>query len=256
MTSTHSPGGDQPADSDKSVRVGLTAAFFRALAHEVSNDADLTPAGLSRAIRGVLPVDGAGLSTMASVLRMPLGSSSEAAAQAEVLQTSLGEGPCLAAAEAQAPMIADLADLTARWPTYAEELTAKTPFRAVAAIPLYAPGRGVFAALDLYSINPQLSSRLDLAEVDERVAAPAAALLTTCLEQVRDVEIQAATPEWYQGATGRRHDVWVAVGMVMAIRPGRTGDALSLLRAHAYTQGRSLDDLAPTSSTAGYPRPT
>jgi len=257
MTSTPSPTGDQPADGDqKSLHAGLTAAFFTALAHEVSDDADLTPAALSRAIGRVLPVDGAGLSTMASVLRMPLGSSSDAAAQAEVLQTSLGEGPCLAAAEAQAPMVADLVDLTARWPTYAEELTGKTPFRAVAAIPLYAPGRGVFAALDLYATDPQLSSRLDLAEVEERVAAPAAALLTTCLEQVRYVENQAVTPEWYRSAAGPRHDVWVAIGMVMAIRPGRTRDALSLLRAHAYTQGRSLDDLAADVVDGRLPRPT
>ena len=245
MTSTSSPAGDHPGEGDqKSEPAALTASFLMALAQEVVDDANLTPAALSRAIGRVLPVDGAGLSTMASGLRMPLGSSSDAAARAEVLQTSLGEGPCLEAAEAQAPMAADLAELTTRWPTYTEELTGKTPFRAVAAIPLYAPGRGVFAALDLYATDPRLSDRLDLAEVEERVAAPAAALLTTCVEQLRDIENQAATPEWYQSASGRRHDVWVAVGMVMAVRPGRTRDALSLLRAHAYTQGRSLDDLA------------
>jgi len=245
MTSTPSPAGDQPAGSDqKSSLVGSTAAFLTALAQEMGDDADLTPAALSRAIEQVLPVDGAGLSTVASTLRVPLGASSDAVTQAEVLQTSLGEGPCLEAAKAHAPMVLDLVELTSRWPAYAEELTGSTPFRAVASIPLYAPGRDVFAALDLYATGPQLSDRLDLAEVEERVAAPAAALLSVCLEQVRDVQNHAATPEWYRSATGRRHNVWVAVGMVMATRPGPSRDALSLLRAHAYTQGRSLDALA------------
>ena len=111
----------------------------------------------------------------------------------------------------------------------------------MAAIPLRAPGGGIFAALDLYSNGDQLRDRLDLAEVDE-VRDPVAALLSGCVEEVGDDG--EGQPEWYRQAAGRRHDVWVAIGMVMATRGGRRRDALSLLRAHAYSQSRSLDDLA------------
>ena len=101
----------------------------------------------------------------------------------------------------------------------------------------------MFAALDLYTTSPRLDGRLDLAEIDQRVAAPAAALLSTCLDQVGDPDDPAGTPEWYQSATGRRHNAWVAIGMAMAIRPVHRRDVISLLRARAYAEDRSLDDV-------------
>jgi hypothetical protein len=225
-------------------RTGLTARFLQAVGQEIGADV-LTPAALARAVVRVLPVDAAGMSTLMSVLRLPLGSSSDAAARAEELQTTLGDGPCLGAAEAQASLIADFDDLTRRWPLYTDELTAKTPFRSVAAIALHSPGHGVFAALDLFSTEPRLRDRLDVHAIDRHIAAPAAALLSTCLDEVSgDLALPDAAPGWYQTAAGRRHDVWVAIGMAMSRRPRRTSDALSLLRAQAFTQDRSLDDLA------------
>lgn len=243
MSETPPPTGEQPASSDgTSPRAGLTARFLAAVAEEVGQGI-LTPVALTRAAARVLEVDGAGLSTMVSVLRQPLAASSDDCRQAEELQTSLGEGPCLAAAEAQAAIVADLAEMEARWPLYAEELTGKTAFRAVAAVPLRAPGQGVFAALDLYSTGPRLTQVLHPREVAE-VAETAGALLTACVAQIQDVDSPEAGPDWYRAASGRRHDVWVAIGMVMGLRAERTRDALGLLRAHAYSLDRSLDDLA------------
>jgi len=221
----------------------LTARFLQAVGYEVGADV-LTPAALTRAVVQVLPVDGAGISIPTGALRMPLGSSSRTVAIAEELQTTLGEGPCLTAAQEQTTAVLDATEIASHWPLYTEELTAKTPFRAVAAIPLRAPGHGVFAALDLYTQSPRLHDQLDLADVETHLAAPAAALLTTCIEEIDAVEGPESRPEWYQTAAGRRHDVWVAIGMIMASRPGRTRDTLSLMRAHAYTEDRSLDDLA------------
>lgn len=234
-------------------RTGLTARFLQAVGQEVGADV-LTPAALARAVVEVLPVDGAGTSTLASVLRLPLGSSSDAAHRAEELQTTLGEGPCLGAAEAQASLVADLDDLIRRWPVYTDQLTDKTPFRAVAAIALRGPGRGVFAALDLYSTEPRLADRLDLQEIDRHVGAPLAALLSTCLDEVHgNITVAGTTPAWYETAAGRRHDVWVAIGMLMGRRLRRTSDALSLLRAQAFSQDRSLDDLAADIVTRRVP---
>lgn len=224
-------------------RAQLTARFLVAVGHEVGSGV-LTPTTLARAVVRVLPVDGAGLSTLVGALRLPLGASSELATCAEELQTTLGEGPCLDAALAQAAVAFDIPELSARWPTYTAELTVKTPFRAAAAVPLRLPGHDAFAALDLFIVDPRARDRLDLLELDRQIAAPAAALLTTCLDQVPDGGGLDTKPEWYRTAAGRRHDVWVAIGMVMAERPEPARDALSVLRAHAYRRDRSLDELA------------
>jgi hypothetical protein len=243
MSTSSPPAGERSTSDDRQSRAsGTTARFLLAVGQEVGTGR-VTPAALARAAVRVLPVDAAGLSMMVNVLRLPLGASSDDATQAEELQSTLGEGPCLDAAESQTELVADLADIEARWPLYADELTGTTPFRAVAAIPLRAPGGSIFAALDLYSTGERLRDRLDLAEVDE-VRDPLAALLGGCVEEVGDGEGGQEQPEWYRQASSRRHDVWVAIGMVMATRGGRRRDALSLLRAHAYSQARSLDDLA------------
>lgn len=222
--------------------VGWTGGYLTAVGHEVGAGG-LSPAALARAAVRVLPVDGAALSIMLDVLRLPLGASGEDARRAEELQTSLGEGPCLDAAASRRAVVADLDHLTTRWTSYGDELLSTTPFRSVAAIPLIEPGRGVFAALDVYSTEPRLSDLLDPDHLDE-IPRTVAALLTTCVEQIHDVDTPADGPSWYQAAAGRRHDVWVAIGMVMAGQARRTRDALSLLRAHAYSSQRSLDDLA------------
>lgn len=245
MTATPPPDSESALSEQSQWRVGLTATFLQAVGQEVGTDV-LSPAALARAVVRVLPVDGAGTSTLVGVLRLPLGSSSDAAARAEEFQTTLGEGPCLGAAETQASLVADYDDLARRWPLYTDQLTAHTPFRSVAAVALRSPGHGVYAALDLYSTNPQLRDRLDLDAIDRQLAAPAAALLSTCLDEVYgDVAAPDAAPQWYQTAAGRRHHVWVAIGMLMGgRRPRRTSDALSLLRGQAFIQDRSLDDLA------------
>lgn len=244
------PAADgSPRTRRRGRRARLTARFLEAVGHEVGSEDDLTPSTLARAAVRVLPVTAAGLSTTDDALRIPLGSSSAAAATAEMLQTSLGVGPCLDAAQAQASVAFALSDLRARWPLYAEKLLAETPFRAVVSIPLFAPGHAVFAALDLYTTTSRLDDQLDLAELDQGLGAPAAALLSTCIQKILDVDELIPEPGWAETSAGRRHNVWVAIGMVMASRSGSTrpasrGDALNLLRLQAQTQDRCLDDLA------------
>lgn len=237
------PGEDEAThDAVRGRRAGLTARFLLAVGEEVDEEG-LTPAALTRAVVRVLPVDGVGVSSLIRELRMPLGSSSADSARAEELQTTLGEGPCLHAAQTESRDVFDLDDLKTRWPLYAEELLRQTPFRSVVSLPLSAPGHGVFAAFDLYTRSPRING-IDLDEVEREVAAPAAALLSTCIDEVRDQDVLAAAPGWYQSAAGRRHNAWVAIGIVMGSRNVRQGDVISLLRAHAYTQDRTLDDVA------------
>lgn len=222
----------------------LTADLLQSVSHRMRGSTGLTPTVLAQAAVDLLPVDAAGLSTLLEILRLPLGGSSPAASVAEELQTSIGEGPCLAAAVAKAACVADLAELTHRWPVYGEELVRRTPFRSVASIPLSTPDGEVFAALDLYAEDAHLSRRLDVAAITDHVAGPVSALLSICMADVHDVDLDDAMPDWYRVATSRRHHVWVATGMLVGRRRQATRDALALLRAHAYSLDVTLDELA------------
>ncbi|MGI3780544.1 MAG: ANTAR domain-containing protein [Janthinobacterium lividum] len=204
----------------------------------------LTPSVLSQAVVDLLPIDAASISSMLEVLRLPLGASSRAAQTAEELQTSIGEGPCLAAAVTRTVRVADEAELTTRWPTYGEELLKRTPFRSVASMPLKTPDGEVFAAMDLYAEDGYLSQRLDLDAIDEFVVGPVSALLSICMAGVHDVDLDQAMPDWYREATARRHHVWVATGMLIGRRRQPTADALAVLRASAYSRDLTLDELA------------
>lgn len=221
----------------------LTAEFLQTVGQQMRSSG-LTPTALAQAAAALLPVDGASISTLLGALRLPLGATGEAAGTAEELQTSLGEGPCLAAAATRTTAVADLAELMARWPVYGEELTQRTPFRSVASVPLSTPDGEVFAAMDLYADDDHLSRRLDLDAVDRHIAAPVSALLSICMVDVGDVDLEQALPDWYRLATARRHQVWIASGMLIGRQQQPTRDALSLLRAHAYALGRTLDDVA------------
>ena len=123
----------------------LTATFLQIVSDRMRGDG-LTPTVLAESAAELLPVDGASISTLLEILRLPLGASGPAASMAEELQTSLGEGPCLAAAVARTVRVADLAELTHRWPVYGEELLRRTPYRSVASVPLATPDGDVFAA--------------------------------------------------------------------------------------------------------------
>ena len=221
----------------------LTASFLETVSQRMRAPG-LTPAVLAEAAAELLPVDGAGISTLLGALRLPLGGTSAVVAVAEELQTSLGEGPCLAAAVTKTVAVADQAELTTRWPVYGEELMRRTPFRSVASVPLSTPDDEVFAALDLYAEDDHLSQRLDLEAIRQHLAPPVAALLGICLAGVRDDGLSQAMPDWYRDVTARRHHVWVAIGMLVGRRQQPTRDALDVLRAHAYSLERTLDELA------------
>ncbi|MGI3780269.1 MAG: ANTAR domain-containing protein [Janthinobacterium lividum] len=229
--------------SEDTARGSLSADFLEAVGQQMG-DGPLTAGALARAGAQLLPVDAVGISTVAGPLRLPLGGSTAAAEEAEELQTTLGDGPCLAAAQSKAPCAADLGDLLRRWPLYGEELTRRTPYRSVASVPLPTPDGEIFAALDLYSEDPRLSGRLDLGLVAAELAAPMGALLDLCLRPVRNATSEAVLPEWYVDATARRLDVSVAMGMVMALHHQPSAAALSLLRGYAYSHDRDLDDVA------------
>jgi hypothetical protein len=198
---------------------------------------------LAQACVAVLSVSGAGVSLTDGQLRVPLGASDAAAAQAEALQTTLGEGPCLEATATSDPLIADEASMAARWPIFSSELLAATPFRSVASLPLRSSELLRFGALDLYSTDPDPLLGQSLDEVSSSIADPIAAILFDGPSTAGPSG--AMVPSWttHAGVT-RRMQVWTAVGMLIAHAGLNNLDALAALRAYAYGHSASLDDVA------------
>lgn len=211
-------------------------------------DTATTPSVLVEACVAVLPVDGAGISMNQRELRVPLAWSSEDAATAERTQTTLGQGPCLAAAAAQIALVADAGTVTERWPVYAVELGRRTPYLSVASLPLGLPGEPVFGALDLYATRPDLSAVLVMEEVVAAVGAPMAVLLTSMLNRLYDDEVEP--PAWMDDEPAtNRVAVWTAVGMLIAdseLDETKLDDraALSRLRGYAFSNDLMLDEVA------------
>ena len=206
---------------------------------------ELRPVRLTQACVQALPASGAGLSLSTTAFRVPLGASDDIASHAERLQFTQGEGPCLDAALGQRMLVVTEADIARSWPSFAEQLFATTPYRALISLPLHvAPG--LAGALDLYLTGErQLAavSLVDAAAVTDEIgqALGDPAPVTRASSPWAD----ETEPRWLQtDAARRRTNVWVAMGMLMSRVELTAADALATLRAHAYGRGEMLDDVA------------
>ncbi len=208
---------------------------------------DLLPLRLARACASVLPVDGAGVSLLEDDLRVPLGASDELASLAERLQFTQGEGPCLHAAERGQVLAVDAVELQRRWPTFAAELFARTPFRAIITIPL-AIDPATRGAIDLFLRDRQRLWSLRLADavaVSEAVVEALQLSDEPGVPEPVDSELDEPIPAWAVGPSAlRRRYVWIAVGTAMVAFDISAPDALAVLRAYAYARGAVLDDVA------------
>ena len=199
---------------------------------------ELVPQRLTEAAAQVLPVAGVGLSLyFANGRRLPLGGSDPVAAAAERLQFTVGEGPCLTAHAEQRAVVADEAEL-ARWPTFTAELVARTPIRGVIALPLE-DGLADVGVLDLYVSPPHRVEELSVAD-----ALVVTREVTRVFQEVNGPG-RTGGPAWLDApAAQRRSLVWQAMGFVNVSLQVGSADALALLRAHAYSRGADVDDVA------------
>jgi hypothetical protein len=215
------------------------------------------PDRLARAVEHVLPVDGTAISVyLGADIVVPVGASTPDAARAEALQFTLHEGPCLASYTSHGPVI--IPDINppqsrdrSRWPTYSAELIRHTPYRAAFAFPLLI-GRSAVGSLSLYRRSPGTLHQLrDITAIAELVT-----------DRLLDAEVLAGLDgetehPWITApATERRHQVWTAQGMTMIANKITATEALDLLRAHAYTAERLLDDVAGDITDGHLPVPT
>ena len=211
-----------------------------------------TPSVLAVAAASVLRLDGAGISLIDDALRVPLGASTAAVTVAEQLQATLGDGPCLTAAAAREPLMADAATMARRWPVYAVQLADCTRFRSVAAVPLYDQPAHVFGALDLYSTQPGPLLDFDL-EAAAAIGVEMSRFLTGDLSR-RDTSVEDDLDGWLDvPPAADRMEVWTAVGMVMSEFQESDATALARLRGYAFAHSLTLDGLARSVLDRGVP---
>jgi hypothetical protein len=196
---------------------------------------------LARACVAALPVDGAGLSVHdMNGLRTPIGASDPIASQAERLQFTHGEGPCLRAHDDGVAIAFDDAAIARNWPELHAAMIGETPFRAVLSVPLLPP-LGPLVVLDLYVRDPQALPDTDREDVADVTVALTRAMVAAAL----GAPMQDGRRGWWDGPDAlSRARVWQATGMVNLALGLDTADALAILKAHAFATGRVVDDLA------------
>ncbi|MET9990043.1 GAF and ANTAR domain-containing protein [Streptomyces mutabilis] len=193
------------------------------------------PGRLCRMAVRLLPVTGASASLRGEGVPVRLCASGDRASYLAEIQATLGDGPCVSAAEAGAPVLA--CDLTSdadagRWPVFAQQATA-VGVRAVYALPLGSDAV-CLGTLDLYRdtpgglTGPQLST-----------ARLVAGVMTVAL-----MALPRGEEAWLDELAGDHDEVYRAVGMIMAQLGVGADEALARLRADAFARGRSAYDVA------------
>lgn len=183
----------------------------------------------------LLPVTGASASLRGEGVPVRLCASGDRATYLAELQATLGDGPCVSAAESGAPVLA--CDLTTgadagRWPVFAQQATA-VGVRAVYALPLGGDA-GCLGTLDLYRDTPGT-----LAAPQLSLARLVAGVMTTAL-----MALPRGEETWLDQLAGDHDEVYRAVGMIMAQLGVGADEALARLRADAFVCGRTANDVA------------
>lgn len=157
--------------------------------------------------------------------------------RAEALQTDLGEGPAYTAQRHGFPVLVDDLELDDTWPAFGPA-AAELGLQSVFAFPLRS-GTVRLGALSLYRQTAgQLS---DEHHADALVFARLALDLFLALQHGRDVD---DLDELFVQGTRNTVEIHQAAGIVSVQLGIAVGAALSLLRAHAYSDSRSLLDVA------------
>jgi hypothetical protein len=200
---------------------------------------------LCRACIRLLGVDGASISLMlGGPSHGTFGSSGEVSRQLDEFQFTFGEGPCLDAVRRGAPvLIADLQDSREqRWPAYAEAVL-NLGVRAIYALPISVANTYI-GALDLYRHQPGPllgNSLLGALMTAELAALPLLDLIAAAADWTTAAQNGGA---WDQVGSLARVEVYQATGMVMAQLSLGPVDALARIRAHAFAEGLTANQVA------------
>jgi len=190
------------------------------------------------AVLPVLSASGAGISMMtADGVRGVCVASDPVSQHVDDLQFVLGEGPCIDAFDDRRPvLVTDVADEGIRWPLYAPAVE-QAGVGAVFAFPLQVGGArlGVFEVFRRYAGSLSADELTDaLLFTDVTVSA-----VLDRQEHVGDHPLDDVAE-----AVQHRAELFQAQGMVMVQLGVSLAEAMARLRAHAYAQDRSLDEVA------------
>jgi hypothetical protein len=187
----------------------------------------------------VLPVEGASLSVLVSPGQATVSSSNATAARIDELQFDLGEGPCWDAMTTRRPVLRPDFALVGSddWPLFTEGVRRDgihDEIGAIYAFPLYI-GSLDLGAVDLYSNEPRELKNTEVKRVSKLAELASWQVL-------RRIIGDDGTEEDLSPLS--RREVHQATGMVLAQLNISANDAMLLLRAHAFSSGRSVMDVA------------
>lgn len=196
---------------------------------------------LCEPILSVIPVSGAALSVLAGpASQTTVCSSDDVASRLDELQFDLGEGPCWQAMSLGEPVLRrDVRTASADWPTFVDALATDPRTESVAAMYAFPLSIGDLdiGALDLYSQNTGDLAAQHVAEASNLAGIAAWQVLKRILDD-------AEGPYDASSLGYSRREIHQATGMVIVQLDIDPEDAELLLRAHAFSSGRSVAEIA------------
>ena len=223
----------------------MTADVRRLVAREAPrpDDQPLVAGSLQRLCRAavrVLPATGAGVSVMsAEGVPVTTAASDPTASLIEELQFTVGEGPCLDAFFSRRPVLTP--DLVAagrnRWPGYAPAAHGKG-VGAVFAFTLQV-GAARLGVMDIYRRQPGVLSPQSLNQ-----ALTFAEVAVEILLDAQERAVGDAAAPTLDDALSTGFELYQAQGMVMFQLGVTLSEAMSRVRAHAFSNDRRLGDVA------------
>lgn len=198
-------------------------------------------AGLCAGFLESLPISGVAISVFSGLAPETMVCASDAvAARIDELQFDLGEGPRWEALQTRRPVL--LSDVRREthtdWPVFAKALL-ELDVSALFVFPLVLGALDVGVA-ELYSSKPGPLTRADQSTALELADAATWRLL----RQLLSLSPADGTEPQPDGSPLSRREVHQATGMVLAQAGTSARDALLLIRAHAFSQGRTVREVA------------
>jgi hypothetical protein len=188
---------------------------------------------LARPFARFLPVSGASVSTLGSLLGAETVSATDArAGRVDELQIDLGEGPCWDALATRRPVLLPEFARTSSWPAFTAAVR-EEQIESLFAFPLVF-GPLEIGAIDLYTLTP---GSLTIRQQQQTLALSAI---------VSRILLRHAISGGERGATSgfSRRLIHQATGMVLAQVGATAEDAYLILQARAFAENRPMREVA------------
>lgn len=189
----------------------------------------------------VVPVTGAAISVLVpEMAQTTICSSNDTAARLDELQFDLGEGPCWQSLALRTPVIfADVQnDPHSEWPHFGAAVR-RAPVAdevgSMYAFPLFIGSLDI-GAVDLYSHDARELTPVEVEDGRDLATVVSWQVIRRMLSDFDETGLG--------NSPHSRREVHQATGMVLAQLDISAADAAMLLKAHAFTTGRSVNDIA------------